>query len=322
MQKFIPPECPYPACPKSPFLYRRRGYYKRLCGPERIPRFQCLTCGRRFSSQTFRNDYRHHKPGLNLGIVDQLISKVSQRQIARNLGCNPKTVARRIPLFGQHFQQAHERVLAESEKLLGSNGHLVFDELETFEQNRIEKPVTMAVLVEARTGFIVHGEAGTLPSRDKKRGDPTRVSQSREVVTRCMEVLARHRDPKSLLVVVSDLKTTYPSIVHKTLGDHVVHVQVSSRLARNTKNPLFPINHQFAMLRDNISRLVRRNWGYSKRIERKQDHFWIYLGYKNYIRPRTNRDHRPSAASKLGLVQRRLSMAEAIAWKGRFFLKA
>jgi transposase-like protein len=105
MPKFVPPECPYPACPRHtllfrrPFLYRRRGYYKRLCGSQPIPRFQCLTCGRRFSSQTFRKDYRHHKPDLNPGIVDQLISKVSQRQIARNLGCNPKTVARRVPLL-------------------------------------------------------------------------------------------------------------------------------------------------------------------------------------------------------------------------------
>jgi|688.fasta_scaffold05449_11 transposase-like protein len=321
MLKFTPPECPYPACPPGPFLYRRRGYYKRLCDGEPIPRFECLTCGRRFSSQTFRNDYRHHKPGLNVVILEQLVSKVTQRQIARNLGCNPKTVARRVPLFGQHFRLAHERVLADNRKPLGKSGHLVFDELETYEQNRIEKPVTMAVLVEARTGFIVHGQAGTLPSRDKRRGDPARVSQSRAVVTRCMEVLARHRDPRDLLVLVSDLKTSCPSIIHQTLGEKVAHVQISSKLARNTQNPLFAINHLFAMMRDNISRLVRRNWGCSKLLERKQEHYWIYAGNRNYIRPRTNRDRRPSAASKLGLVPRRLGMAEAIAWKGRFRLE-
>jgi|694.fasta_scaffold01623_12 hypothetical protein len=80
MQKWIPPECPHPACLKSPFLYRRRRNDKRPCGAERIPR----SCGRRFSTQTFRNNYRHHKPGLKLGIANPLVSKVSQRRIARN----------------------------------------------------------------------------------------------------------------------------------------------------------------------------------------------------------------------------------------------
>jgi len=65
------------------------------------------------------------------------------------------------------------------------------------------------------------------------------------------------------------------------------------------------------MLRNDISRLARRNWGCSQQAERKQDHFWIHLGYQSDFRSRANRDQRPSAASKLGLVQRRLGTAEA-----------
>jgi|GEM_PF-7006809 len=37
----------------------------------------------------------------------------------------------------------------------------------------------MAVRIEARTGWIVHGEGGTLLSGDQQRGDPTRVSPLR-----------------------------------------------------------------------------------------------------------------------------------------------
>jgi hypothetical protein len=50
--------------------------------------------------------------------------------------------------------------------------------------------------------LIVQRETGTLLSRDQQRGDPTRVSPSHEIVMRCVEVLARHRDPKSLWVMV------------------------------------------------------------------------------------------------------------------------
>jgi|GEM_PF-3106068 len=45
---------------------------------------------------------------------------------------------------------------------LGCCGQLVFDELETCGQDHIEKLPTWAVQVEARNGFLVHGEAGTL----------------------------------------------------------------------------------------------------------------------------------------------------------------
>jgi|GEM_PF-1855362 len=99
MQKFIPPPCPDPASSKSPSSYRRRGRYQRLSGAERIPD----SCGRCLSSLTFRNDYCHHKPGLNLGIVDPRISKVSQRQLARN--------PRNSPLPIQHpFAMPHEDI--------------------------------------------------------------------------------------------------------------------------------------------------------------------------------------------------------------------
>ena len=64
------------------------------------------------------------------------------------------------------------------------------------------------------------------------------------------------------------------------------------------------------MPRDNLVRLVRRHWGASECLKRQQAHSWIDVGCRNDLRPRTNRDQRPSAASQRSLLPRRLPMAE------------
>ncbi|MCK6448630.1 MAG: hypothetical protein L6Q99_19735, partial [Planctomycetes bacterium] len=84
---FHPKFCPRPDCPShagSPFLFRRRGYFRRRCDTRKVPRFLCLTCSRGFSSQTFRVDYRLKRPDLLVPFFYDRVSKVTHRQSARN----------------------------------------------------------------------------------------------------------------------------------------------------------------------------------------------------------------------------------------------
>ena len=50
--------------PGAGYRFRRHGYYS-TARRRRIPRFRCLVCRRTFSRQTFRMDYRDHRPHLN-----------------------------------------------------------------------------------------------------------------------------------------------------------------------------------------------------------------------------------------------------------------
>ena len=51
---------------------------------------------------------------------------------------------------------------------------------------------------------------------------------------------------------------------------------------KKTKNdPLFSINHTFAMLRANINRLIRRSWCSTKKIQGLTDHLAIYAWVHN-----------------------------------------
>ena len=320
MPAFTPPHCPYPDCPPRPFLYRRRGTYTRACDGRVVPRFECLKCQRRFSSQSFRIDYRHRRPELNIPIAEGLDSKVTMRQLARMKGCNLKTVARRIPLFGQHFRELQRQHLAENPNKLGKDAAFVFDELETFEQNRIEKPLTVPIVVDGKTGFIIHGEVGMLPARRKVEGALPRPNESAEMVKRCLTVVANNLAPNITPHFVSDRKSVYQKALRLTMPGSYAHKRVPSTEQRDFTNPLFPINHLFAMLRDGISRLVRRNWAYSKKRERLLDHLWIYIGYRNYVRYITNYCQDLSPASAMGIAPRMYSLREALTWRGRIAL--
>lgn len=93
-----PPRCPTPACDsvRSPdgTWFTQRGTFPRADG-RLVRRFQCKSCGRHFSEQTFRLDYRQKLPRINLPLRELLAAGTSFRAAARLLGVNRKTVRRR-----------------------------------------------------------------------------------------------------------------------------------------------------------------------------------------------------------------------------------
>ena len=52
-------------------------------------------------------------------------------------------------------------------------------------------------------------------------------------------------------------------------------------LKKGWRDPLFKINHTFAMLRANINRLIRKTWCTTKKISRLIDHLTIYMWVHN-----------------------------------------
>jgi len=52
-------------------------------------------------------------------------------------------------------------------------------------------------------------------------------------------------------------------------------------LKKATFDPIFSINHTFAMMRANISRLIRKTWNTTKKVEGLIDHLNIYVWMHN-----------------------------------------
>ena len=246
------------------------------------------------------------------------------RQAARLTGAARETVARRMRYLGAHCRAYHEAAV----KGHGLAGVFLMDELESFETDRLIQPVTVPVLIQGGSLFVIHVETAPLPSRGrldayrtlrKMRNEArfgVRKSGSRAAVESTLLQLRTLLKNGEFLHIRTDKKSTYRALVRrhfaKSFGSHEL---VSSKRRRTRRNPLFAINHTLAMMRDGVSRLVRRSWGASKLRERLDDHLWIWISYRNYIRPITVETTTTTPAMVAGVSEAKIDLRELLRWR-------
>jgi hypothetical protein len=145
---------------------------------------------------------------------------------------------------------------------------------------------------------------------------PQRLARA---VKKCFEALREHRQPERPFLVQTDKKATYPAILKEVFEKtDVLHERTDSRKKRDRRNPLFSINHTLAMLRDGLSRLVRRTWAHAKLRKRLATHLWIYIAWRNYIRGVSNKLRRVTPAMAMGVETERWSPKSLLRWSARF----
>ena len=322
---FQPPRCPYRHCPqhRSPDtgFFTRRGFYHPLCRAHPVPRFRCRTCGRSFSRQTFRADYRDHRPDLNARLFLSIASGLGLRQSSRNLGLSLRCTELKFRKIARHLRRLNLNLRWP----LGRPVQLQFDELETYEGRRNTRPLSLPLLIERDSRFVVWAESAPIRPRgrmskeraqaireDERRYGP-RKDLSHRSVRRTLERGAELVDGP--IELFTDEKSTYPAVARRVFGARrLKHERTNSRLVRATWNPLFPINHSEAMARDLLGRLRRESWLVSK-LRRYLDlglHVWI--AYRNYVRRRFNFDEE-SPAQILAFVGRRMKPGELLSWR-------
>lgn len=330
--RFRPPRCPYPDCPRGApgtFAWSRKGFYRRRCDGRRVQRFLCLRCRRRFSTQSFRLDRGLHLPRLHLSLYDDMISKVTMRQSARLRRHSRVTIAHRLRLLGRHCRDSHAAWLRRT-TLGDPRARFQLDELETYETDRRLCPVTVPILIESRTYFVIDARTAPLPARgglspahrrrkallERRRG--RRRSGSSRAVRESFAVLERLLPRSATVKVRTDRKSTYPGILRAVFGNRARHQRSSSRAKRNYGNALFPINHTLAFVRDNLSRLVRRTWAAAKLRERLELHLAMWIVWRNYFRGITVRAPRVTPAMALGVAAEQWSKRDFFRWRSEF----
>lgn len=325
--RFTPRFCPYESCAAHTgqrFSFQSRGSYRRKCDGETVSRFSCNTCGRRFSRQSFRFNYRWWRPTAHIEVFRGFISKVTMRQIARNTGYSRDLVTRRMRALGQHCRRLHQARTRGS----GLVGVFQLDEGETFETDRLLKPVTVPVVVETSSLFVVYTGVGPLPARGrldsfrrarKEAHDAVhgrRVSGSRQAVESALLALREAMSSSLPLMIRTDRKTSYKPLVRRIFEGRIGnHLRISSKAPRNRKNPLFAVNHTLGMIRDGVSRMVRRSWAASKLRSRLEEHLWIWVCYRNYVREITVKDLSKTPAMAAGVVKERDTIPSLCKWR-------
>jgi len=324
---FHPPRCPNRECAmhRSPAadFFVRHGSYQPLCRVEPVPRFRCRSCHRTFSRQTFRMDYRDHRPDLNTQLFLLLASGLGLRQTSRILSLSLSCTQLKFRKVARHLRLLNRNLRGPLPKVAS----LQFDELETYETRRSTRPLTVGVLIERDTRFIVAARAapirasGSMPARRRKAlaQDQARFgrrqSRSRALVRHVLRRGAELSAGSASVRLETDEKTTYASLARQAFAGHRLrHDRTSSKLPRHTWNPLFPINHTEAMARDLTARLRRESWLVSKCRWFLNLQLEIFAAYRNYVRPRFNRD-RKTPAQLLEFTKRPLSLAQVLSWR-------
>lgn len=322
------PRCPNQLCEKhirpTPGFWKEHGSYRTRTRPQPIPRARCQTCKITFSIQTFRYDYHDHRPDLNMQIAMLLATGLGYRMTARNLGISPSTVQFKGRKLGLHAGLLHVNL---RQGVRGTRAYVI-DELETFENRSIDT-LTVPVLVEAQTWYLIDIDVdsirrlsakGTrrrcLQEEEEAANKRKRPDNSRKAVARVLQKLAE-LPRRGEVSIISDLKSSYPRLVREAFGkDLRSHERTSSKVARTTANPLFPVNVTHAMMRDNLGRLRKKSWLASKKAAYLKLHLNLYVMYRNLIRQRFNRDPvNQTPAVQMGLIQRNLTYEEAFSWR-------
>lgn len=327
---FSPPNCPHPDCARhtdpTPGFFVRKGFYRAACRAYPVQRYRCRNCHRTWSMQTFRADYRDHKPHLNAPLFTLLISGVGLRQSSRNLALSRNCTHRKFQKIACEAQAAHQHLLGQ----FRTDSWFQMDEFGAFEHDRHSGPLSVPVAIEAGSSFVVAAEAAPIrPSGRKSREQKARIArheqlygrrrdESRAATRRVLQAVAKHTASLSKVRLRTDLKAMYVPVAKSVFGlGRLAHERISGKLPRTTWNPLFVINLLDAMVRDNNGRLRRRSWLHSKLRKYLDLQLALFIAYRNYVRLRTNEDDQ-TPAQRAGFVDRRFTVQALLTWSQRF----
>ncbi len=285
-------------CPNSKCKFYKKkehissnGTYQRKGDSRLIKRYKCNCCGKRFSSATFKPEYRQKKRRVNHLLFKLLASGVSMRRAAKLLNIHRTTVKRKLIYLAKKSRMKQ----AEFLQSLRSNPvkHVQFDDLITIEHTKM-KPLSVTIAVDVDSRKILGAKVSRIPAfghlaeRSRKKYG-RRLSTHNETLMKLLSSLQGSVRKNAL--IESDEHKLYPPAVKKFFP-HANHKRYKGgrgcivgqgELKKLYFDPLFALNHTCAMFRANINRLVRKTWCTTKDPAMLKRHIELYINYHNNI---------------------------------------
>lgn len=214
---------------------------------------------------------------------------MSMRRFAKLYKISRTTVKRKMDFLASQAKLSQSKWLESQQKFVD----VQIDDLETFEHTKC-KPVTVSVFVETKTRKIIDfsvaqiGAKGTLTHIAKKKYGK-RFNESRKKRKELFKRAVDSIDEKA--VIHSDQHLHYPVLIKKYFPE-ARHKQYKGKKGSTTGqgelkkggfDPLFSVNHTFAMMRYGMNRLVRRTWCTTKCLKALENHMAIYVDFHNQV---------------------------------------
>lgn len=263
------------------------GYYRRLSDGKKLRRYLCHNCKKTFSDGTNDLCYNQNKRHKNHPLFELLSSSMTQRRAARILGINRKTVARKLIFLSEHAKN----LLQMMNEVAPVVHEMQFDDLETSEHTKM-KPLSVTLAVEKGTRRILGFEVASMPAKGLlsekalkkygKRKDERKIKRKR-----LFEKLSAFVHPRAEIesdenpYYMADVKKYFSRATYRQYKGRDPRTAGLGELKKGGWDPLFSLNHTCAMLRANISRLVRKTWATTKKAENLERHIYLYAIYHN-----------------------------------------
>jgi len=276
-----------PVCKSNCFV--KNGTFKRSSDGSKLQRFKCKNCLHHFSEASFESEVYQKKRGINHQVRNLLCSSVSMRRTAILLSVNRKTIASKLEFLFEEAKKAHQKFLES----ISDVSHAQLDDLITCEQTKC-KPVSISLIAEKNSRKILGGAISSIPAFghlakiSRKKYGPRQDERPKN-----LEELLKSLKPilSNTLRLDSDedplyerlMKRLMPLATHKKYKGAKSSVTGQGELKKLKYDPLFTINHSFAMMRANISRLLRRTWCISKKRDRLEMHVWLFIDFYNTV---------------------------------------
>ena len=168
-----------------------------------------------------------------------------------------------------------------------------FDDLETFEHSKM-KPLSVTIAVESDTRRILGFRVARMPAKGLLVARSLKKYGKREDHRKAARISLFHqlKDFIHPLAIVKsdenphyprDLKKIFPQCTHRSYKGRRGCVVGQGELKAGGFDPIFSLNHSFAMMRANINRLFRRTWNTTKVPERLALHIELYVMFHNQV---------------------------------------
>lgn len=321
---FRPPFCPHPDCPwhvatdRSGWRVQRRGARPVQRSRKPVQRFRCTTCGTWFCDAAFTTDYWRKIAGLLPRVYPLLADGPALRQAARILRLSVTTIRRVERRLAQQALLLH---LGDERALAGRlTEPLVLDGQRSLAGSRYEPAETYFVFT-TEAGFCLELRAfglrrsGRMSARQKQirdarearlgRPDPRARRRIHAATLRRLAALVPAEHPLELR---SDEETDFlPAIRALAATRPVRHVTVSSTARRDTRNPLWMINHKHRLQRHCLASHRRQTIAAHKTLAGLQDRQFLHRCWLNHtkgVSERTAGGRRTTPAMRLGIDDR------------------
>lgn len=206
----------------------------------------------------------------------ELVEGKSLRSISRCTGLTYNNVCKKFLWLKKIVDQKKNSYLLSCQTLQ-------FDELETIEHTKC-KPLSIVLIVNENYQLLTakvavmpaKGRLAELSRRKYGLRKNQRVEKLNEAFSEVKSLLA-----SPPILIKSDRHPNYrplvgkyfPGVVyqqHPRVEKKKLQERIHEKIQKRTYDPIFPVNHFCARLRDRIKRLVRRSWCTTKKVENLQ----------------------------------------------------